>query len=426
MELNPGVFVYGALLFSTLVISSESKGTEPSNDVRVFERATVAIDLDAQMHYSDRLPLVMRRPSAIDFSAAALKSDANGVSSEQNHRTLGLKQLGLGLVWETPRRLRASVSIRPDATVTGELTRRELDTRSGPKFSEKPTIQLLDLYELTVIRSGVEFGVGVRDELLPSYLAYREVLGFGMEVSFVRKAFGFFVDIPEAAQLSHDGRFVLSAMALSHQDDRHLSKASNTATSDESPGKTSPYWGGGVSVRSEFGSSMALGIGFMLSEAKGMDGQSLRQFYSAGVKHRIIMDSLTTSIGLDVRQVKERYKMEGLVFANTSLTSSALTFATEVMPGRMVLVGARLGTGSRLNQEDTSQALTQRGLQSEFGLRAWLGDGLEATGLMTREWCRGQMESDGQSGCFGPVGSRSLALSRFAVQFNYQTGSTYR
>jgi hypothetical protein len=66
--------------------------------------------------------------------------------------------------------------------------------------------------------------------------------------------------------------------------------------------------------------------------------------------------------------------------------------------------------------------LTTKALQLEMGLSSWISDGMKGELLITREMCRGDMETDGEAGCFGTVGNRSATISRAAIQVSYLTG----
>lgn len=382
----------------------------------------LSYDLDAVLLYADALS-GLTRPASLraDESAGLAEPDER----PRTYRTLGLRHMKVGVEWLTPRRLRAFVLVRPDAVRGHTEVTRELDTRSGLRSIPTEEVQLLDLYELAVLRDGVTFAAGVRDRVMPEHKAYSDILGFGLEPRDPRKVFGLFLDLPALTKLGTDGKVSLRAAAIGDRNDRHTERNVSEESQDESPASRTPYWGGAVAADFSLSSETSVGGGVSLVESKTVTGKSTNSFYELGVVRSMSMSGQEIRVGMEVRQEKNSYKAETLTLAATSGTSASLTASAEVLPGRMALVGVKVATTTRQSMEDTSRTLPARGIQAETGFRAWLGDGMEASSLITREWCRGQMEGEaGQAGCFGVSGKRQSVISRFALQVAYRTGGS--
>jgi len=91
----------------------------------------------------------------------------------------------------------------------------------------------------------------------------------------------------------------------------------------------------------------------------------------------------------------------------------------------MFVLGVKAGNMARQASDDLARALQTRGYQVEAGLKAWLGEGMEGSGILKRGGCRGQTEgSDEQRGCFGESDNKKSTISRFALQIAYRTGGS--
>ena len=384
----------------------------------------ISYDLDAALLYSDRLSGFVK-PALIQGSESAgnLAADPKD-EAEPRYRALGLRHMKIGIEWLTPRRLKAFILIRPDAVDGAGRSRRELDTRSGIKTDKSTDIQLLDLYELALLRDGVTFAVGVRDRFIHEHKAYRDILESGLEAKDPRKSFGMFLDLPAIGNFSDGGVVGIRAAALGASEDRHTDRDTSSESSDEAPAGRTPYWGGGISLESTFSQDIRLGAGFTMVENRTLEGKVTKNLYSLGGTRSLRVSGQEVRIGMDVRQAKDTYKSLTVNFAPTTATSGVLTGSAEILPGRMALLGVRVGTMTRQSSSDTSTTLGSRGMQLETGFRGWLGDGMEVSTLATREWCRGEFVGEGQSGCYGGTGSRRSSISRFALQLAYRTGGS--
>lgn len=418
------VYFVGVFFFGLCPVFAAADGRRAVPESALNSSVQMSYDFDGALLYTDKLSKVGSKSAMITASEPSLVDDTAG-STSASYRSAGLRHMKMGIEWLTPRRIRAFVLLRPDAVHGGGGTvRKEVDTRSGIRLAPANDIQLLDLYELAMLREGVAFAVGVRERILFDHKAYQDVLEFGLESRDPRKMFGAYIDLPKLASLGDDRTLFLHFAALTESDDRHTERSVNEHTGDEGPASRTPYWGGSVSTYIEFSNDASAGIGATVVESKVPDGKLTRTFYDLGLVRSLWLSTQELRFGMDVRQNKETYKLASAELAETSGTSASVTASAEVLPGRMVLIGLRAGSVNRQATDDTSKSLPARGIQGEVGLRAWLGDGLEATSLVTREWCRGQMEAEGQAGCFGTVGSRSTTISRFALQVAYRTGGS--
>ncbi|MCX6126556.1 MAG: hypothetical protein NTV34_17625 [Proteobacteria bacterium] len=384
----------------------------------------ISYDLDAALLYSDKLSGFMK-PASIQSSesAGSIAADPKD-ETEPRYRALGLRHMKIGIEWLTPRRLKAFILIRPDAVDGAGRSRRELDTRSGIRTEKSVDIQLLDLYELALLREGVTFAVGVRDRFIREHKAYSDILESGLEPKDPRKSFGMFLDLPAISNFSDSGVLAIRAAALGASEDRHTDRDTSSDTSDDAPAGRTPYWGGGICLESTFSQDTRLGAGFTMVENRTLEGKVTKNLYSLGGTRSLRISGQEIRFGMDVRQAKDTYKSVTINLAPTTSTSGVLTGSAEILPGRMALLGVRVGTMTRQSSNDTSTSLGSRGMQVETGFRGWLGDGMEISTLATREWCRGEFAGEGQSGCYGGTGNRKSSISRFALQLAYRTGGS--
>lgn len=383
----------------------------------------VSYDLDAALLYSD----VWSGLSGLAAIAPADPISSPADETAATYRTLGLRHMKMGVQWITPRRLKAFILLRPDAAGTSGAVLRETDTRSmGLNITKSSEIHLLDLYELSVLRDSVTFSVGVRDEILAGYAAYAEVLAFGLEPQGPRKSFGVYLDMPSLAGFGEDGRFGLKMAALNGNDDRHSARNISETSRDEAPAGQTPYWGGALGGEFSLGDASAFGVGVSSTERKLVDGKATENFYELGIRRFTSLMGRELRVAMDVRQFRETFKATLNNVATTAGSSASLTLAAEVLTGRVALLGVRAGTLSRQAPDDIAKAVPARGLQAEVGMRAWLGEGMEASGIVTREWCKGKMQgnSESQQGCFGEGDNRRVTISRVAFQLSYRTGGS--
>lgn len=389
---------------------------------REIRNTQLSYDLDAALLFSDSLKGV---PHAGMLTPADSSSQlADSPPDEKGYRTLGIRHVKLGLEWLTPRRFKAFVLIRPDAMGSQGTIRREVDTRSGTTATPANDINFLDLYEFTVMRSGVNASVGVRDKLVPDWKAYTDVLEFGLEPRDPRKSFGAFLDLPGLLKTSVESALRVQIALVGSSNERHNGRSVNPETGDTAPSRSSPYWGGVVSSSFQTDASLDLGGGVAISEAPVADGKVTKSFYEVGVVRKLGVGQQMVKVGMDVRQARDVFKVQSATYSDLQGTAAAVTAAIDVSRTDAVLTAIRVGTGSHQPPTDTSKSLPGRGLQAELGYRSWLDDGMEATFLVTREWRRDQEENGNQGGGFGIDSDRRAVLSRFALQIAYRTGGS--
>lgn len=403
-------------------------GAQSSNAAEVADReirnTQLSYDLDAALLFSDSLKGLSRTGMLAPPTDSGQLADSPTTTSDGGYRTLGIRHVKLGLEWLTPRRLKAFVLIRPDAMGSQGTIRREVDTRSGETSTPASDINFLDLYELTIIRPGVNASVGVRDRLVPEWKAYRDILEFGLEPRDPRKSFGAFLDLPRLWTTDNDGALRLQLSLVGSSNERHNGRSRNLETNDTAPSRSSPYWGGVVSSVFQTGSSLELGGGAAVSEEPAGDGKVTHTFYEAGIVRKLDLSRQSVKVGMDARQSRDVFKVKTGSYSDLQGTSAAVTAAIDVTQSDTILTAVRVGTGSYQPVTDTSKSLPGRGLQAELGYRSWLDDGMEATLLVTREWRRDQEVAGGQVGGFGVDPDRRSTISRFALQVAYRTGGS--
>lgn len=397
----------------------------PKKEVRTTE---LTYDLDAALLFSDTLK-GLSRSSAIgardpQSTLADPSTSTNSNNIDGGFRTLGIRHVKLGLEWTTPRRFKAFVLIRPDAAGSQGTIRREVDTRAGTVTTPASDINFLDLYELTVMRPGVNAAVGVREKLVPEWKAYADILEFGLEPRDPRKSFGAFLDLPSLTTVGTDG-FLSAQMALvGSSSERHNGRSTNPDTGDTAPSRSSPYWGGVVSSSFRPFVGLDLGIGVSMNEEPMGDGKVTRTFYEGGIIRHLVIGEQSVKFGMDFRQFRDSFKVTSIRYADLQGASCALTSAVDFTTRDALLAALRVGTGSHQQASDTSKSLSGRAIQGELGFRSWLDDGIEATMLVTREWRKDHDETGSQIGGFGVEPNRRAVLSRFALQVAYRTGGT--
>ena len=396
----------------------------PKKEVRTTE---LTYDLDATLLFSDTLK-GLSRSSVIGGRDPKTPLADPAPSSTNNidggYRTLGIRHVKLGLEWTTPRRFKAFVLIRPDATGSQGTIRREVDTRAGTTTTPANDINFLDLYELTIMRPGVNASVGVREKLVPEWKAYADILEFGLEPRDPRKSFGAFLDLPSLTTVGTDGFLSAKIAVVGSSNERHNGRSTNPDTGDTAPSRSSPYWGGVVSSSFRPFAGLDLGIGAAMNEEPVGDGKVTRNFYDAGIVRRLEWGAQSVKLGMDFRQFRDSYKVKSIQYADLQGTSCSVTSAIDFTTKDALLAAIRVGTGTHQQASDTSKSLPGRGLQGELGFRSWLDDGIEATMLVTREWRKDQDDSGAQVGGFGTEPNRRAILSRFALQVAYRTGGT--
>lgn len=392
-------------------------------DVRTTE---LSYDLDAALLFTDSLKGFSRsgmiNPAKDGTSLADPATTTQ--TTDGGYRTLGIRHVKLGLEWTTPRRFKAFVLIRPDAMGSQGTIRREVDTRSGTVTVPANDINFLDLYELTIIRSGVNASIGVRDKLVPEWKAYADILEFGLEPRDPRKSFGAFLDVPGMVAMGPDGALNVQMAVVGSSNERHNGRSTNPETGDQGPSRSSPYWGGILGTSVKVFSGLDFGLAAAMNEEPFSDGKITRTFYEAGIVRRLGLGQQTVKIGMDLRQSRDAYKVKSAKYADLQGTDCALTSSIDLNSKDAILAAVRVGTGTRQQTSDTSKALTGRGIQGEFGFRSWLDDGIESTLLVTREWRKDQDDTGSQVGGFGSEPNRHTVLSRFALQVAYRTGGS--
>lgn len=408
------------------IAAEEQKQKEPlKKELRTTE---LSYDLDAALLFSDTLKGLSRSSAVGTRDPMSPLADPSTTTTNNNieggYRTLGIRHVKLGLEWTTPRRFKAFVLLRPDATGSQGLIRREVDTRAGTVTTPANDINFLDLYELTVMRPGVNASVGVRETLVPSWKAYADILEFGLEPRDPRKSFGAFLDLPGLTTVGTDGFLSAQMAIIGSSNERHNGRSNNPDTGDTAPARSSPHWGGVISSSFRPFTGLDLGIGAAMIEEPLSVGKVTRMFYEGGIVRRLVMGTQAIKFGMDFRQFRDSFKVKSVRFADLQGASCALTAAVDITPTEALLTAIRVGTGSHQQVSDTSKSLSGRGIQGELGFRSWLDDGIETTLLVTREWRKDQDETGSQVGGFGVEPNRRAVLSRFALQVAYRTGGS--
>jgi hypothetical protein len=295
-----------------------------------------------------------------------------------------------------------------------------------------PTIRFLDAYQMNLpIATNLVSSVGVFENFRSSKLAYREVLGFGLDVILPAKFSGLVLDwqspstgMATAAEPNPrvlPSEFTAQLYYLLGDQDRGELISGHGGSYDLGPSAKDPYQGGALSVAWRPGTKFEMsGLGGYLrtSELGGAYDSVFAQLVMLGSfdawnqRHRLSFDG----------RFEKDHGRDGV--APQNLLSGALSLAWGVAPDAAVLLGVRAGRSSRWTafSNQRSKTVSLRGYQLESGYKAIVDGSLSLAVLASREFR--VMNADGQAlgGFQDTDGSKSL-IHRVGLEVSYQLNS---
>jgi hypothetical protein len=401
-------------------VPSEAKS--PAVTGPTFRRSSQLLyDLDMSLLYLDNVKKLSRPAMA---TPSATESE-----TQQSDRTFGMHAFKLGLQWKNQKQFSFRSVLRPDAVKSGQNKVYEADTRSGIKFSQAPTIELLDIYQVSFDRDNTNLTVGVLESGFPFPMqVYEPLIAFSHAAQPMAKAFGGqFVSKGllggNIESSSNDQPLQISVSALGSQNDRHTSTSTNSDIGDTAPSASSPYWGGSVQTTGSFGPHATGILGGEIIETRTTSAKVAQTNYFVGLQWQDVPVESKFKTGLLYSARINKYKGDDRDFSNVQSDSLEASMALQILDGRDLLAASRIGRGKRQSQLNLSESLKSSALQLEVGFRSWLSDGLNAAFMTTREWCRAEIESEDETGCFGnAIDGRNIWISRAALKVSYLIG----
>ncbi len=400
---------------------------------------TVSYWLDTHLVYSDHL----KRPDTSSDNLPVLnKKDSNSDRTtetttptpvSQPERTLGLKDLKIGLRLTAFKESEFECVLRPDAAIErsdDKTTTREYDGRSGSTYKPRPRIQLLDTYAMGAhFSERAEAKVGVFDELLGFNYAYNSPLEFGLQVVFPRKTaairlhYEVLDPIPPTAEPLPLVGSLFDIWVFSGNEDRNESIGYQSDSFDRAPVSRDPYLGMamGFKVLQSGGGEISGFAGYFDTKVQSSrvgeePGQVNESFVAAGYTNRISLYGKMLKTFLDLRVSRSRWDMPTEALPELTQESISWTNLLQISSKLAAAEGMHMGMSERHTQSGKEK---QSGRQLDLGIIHYTVQSLQSHLFMSAENRTSSIDQGGD-GFQGLTAANSTSwLMRFSIEFRY-------
>lgn len=395
----------------------------------------VSAQVEASATLKSPAPLASSLDYNVDTSLLYMGSIPRGGASEANRapRSLGLRRARIDLDWHAAKATQLKFVLRPDAANRSESMGgaevREVDTRAGDKgMRQKPTVRLLDAYELAVTPSSqLSFGVGVYESLTESLAAYSETLEFGLEPLFPSKSAGLHLawrffegNLPTAQPRPGGAPLTLDIFALQGDDDRSEELVENSTTADQALGSKDSRSGGafGVFVSPTVDLRAYLLLGY-LDAAKATRGDNLDErhdetFAQLASSYEGTLNLHKMRLGLDAKFLRRKWQRH----ADRQQISVKATSAVRTSSRVWTLLGFGYGQDDRWRPGGL-ETVPLTGFMIEGGLQDEVGPNLNLRLLLSYEKRTTREESGAKAGGFGDFDHRRFEVRRAGLELVY-------
>lgn len=336
------------------------------------------VDVAASLYSLDRFGY----PDAISFFP--------GQPARTSPRAFGLEASSIVINANLGQSSALQLTLRPDAvnrgTTSGSeeqiMVTREVDTRAGEVYRRKPSLRLLDSYQL-VLRPGTRLiaSAGVYEQIMAIGTAYNSVLEFGLNVQLPAKFSGALLRWSDQAEgpqpVAINQHFSVAAHMLQGHDDRAEAMGRPRGRFDTGPVAQDPYQAGAVSLT--YQPNRLFGIFFLggFGDNAELRGRRSEQFGELAAVVRSQIGDHSWTVSLDARTTQEQWRSQEYKVAPRSQQSLALQAAFGLLSEHWLLLGVHAGKSERpLNTVTLDATKAYTGWQLDLGYRQELERGL--------------------------------------------------
>ncbi len=378
----------------------------------------LSYDLDLSLQYLD----ILQNP----FSTEGLQQP-NQLSRLEaaESRSLGLKQMRMGVRWAYPGHSQLNLILRPDSSLREDQA--DYDTRAGTVYFKKQPVELLDAYSIDLLfLDSAVLSFGVFEQMVRQRSAYTHEPEFGLEVILPTKFAGAYLqwrfdkhDGDYSQQMPNTG-LIFDLWVHQGAGDRVEQEVSKDKTHDTGPGANDPHLGVAAGVRWVRTASHRLGILLGGGDSHYVDstGEGKRNEVYARLYNEFMwaVDSYLGKTSFEVRILKEKWTGDQINLPSRTHQSGRLTNSLQVVPQGWVLLGFHYG------RSKFDSSLWVHGYQFDLGYQKDLRNGIELS-LIAAEERRSHLEQGKSRGGFvRNDGTRERSVRRFLIELSYLLG----